>query len=183
MVALEALAALGRKALRNARLTAGVFVCVLASGCASLVPQTAALREGLPDQLPKQVELKQVPFFQQIEYQCGPAALATALATFGAKVTRCGTRLCSDKLFVAANNVRGQRDLRFSAVRYGNVIGSRGSVIALFLRSRAKGGRVTVRHCDMVYLMHGGRSSNRGPFSMVTTRSPNLVNPQPRLER
>lgn len=90
MVGLEPIAALGRKALQNARLTAGVFISglVLAlSGCASLVPQTAALREGLPDNLPKQVELKQVPFFPQLDYQCGPAALATALDAFGARVT------------------------------------------------------------------------------------------------
>lgn len=43
------------------------------------------------------------------------------------------TKLCSDKLFTAANNVRGRRDLRFSVVRYGNVMGSRGSVIPFFL--------------------------------------------------
>ncbi len=36
------------------------------------------------------------------------------------------TKLCSDKLFTAANNIKGQRDLRFSVVRYGNVMGSRG---------------------------------------------------------
>ena len=37
------------------------------------------------------------------------------------------TKLCSDKLFIAANNIKGGRDLRFSVVRYGNVMGSRGS--------------------------------------------------------
>ena len=76
--------------MQNARLTAGVFISGLAlvlSGCAGLVPQTAALREGLPDNLPKEVDLKQVPFFPQLDYQCGPAALATALDAFGAKVT------------------------------------------------------------------------------------------------
>ena len=36
------------------------------------------------------------------------------------------SKLCSDKLFIAANNVRGFRDLKFSVVRYGNVMGSRG---------------------------------------------------------
>ena len=49
------------------------------------------------------------------------------------------TKLCSDKLFTAANNIRGSRDLRFSVVRYGNVMGSRGSVIPFFLGRRASG--------------------------------------------
>jgi UDP-N-acetylglucosamine 4,6-dehydratase len=49
------------------------------------------------------------------------------------------TKLCSDKLFVAANNIRGRRDIRFSVVRYGNVMGSRGSVIPFFLDRRKTG--------------------------------------------
>lgn len=49
------------------------------------------------------------------------------------------TKLASDKLFVAANNFKGTHDIRFSVVRYGNVMGSRGSVIPFFME-RAKTG-------------------------------------------
>jgi hypothetical protein len=75
----------------NARFLAGVFfacLVALAGGCASIVPQSAKLHdEGMPEGLPKHVELKEVPFFPQDEYQCGPAALATLLASYGVSVT------------------------------------------------------------------------------------------------
>lgn len=49
------------------------------------------------------------------------------------------TKLCSDKLFVAANNIKGRHKVRFSVVRYGNVMGSRGSVIPFFLKKKKEG--------------------------------------------
>jgi UDP-N-acetylglucosamine 4,6-dehydratase (inverting) len=58
------------------------------------------------------------------------------------------TKLVSDKLFIAANNIKGKRDLRFSVVRYGNVMGSRGSVIPFFMK-RAKEGVIPITHKDM----------------------------------
>ena len=58
------------------------------------------------------------------------------------------TKLVSDKLFIAANNIKGHRDLRFSVVRYGNVMGSRGSVIPFFLE-KAKDGVLPITHKDM----------------------------------
>ncbi len=49
------------------------------------------------------------------------------------------TKLTSDKLFIAANNFKGSRDIKFSVVRYGNVMGSRGSVIPFFLKKKEEG--------------------------------------------
>ena len=74
-------------------------------------------------------------------YDCGVkrvVALSTDKAA--APINLYGaTKLCSDKLFVAANNAKGSRDLKFSVVRYGNVMGSRGSVIPFFMKKRSEG--------------------------------------------
>lgn len=58
------------------------------------------------------------------------------------------TKLCSDKLFIAANSIRGSHDIRFSVVRYGNVMGSRGSVIPFFMDKR-KSGILPITHAGM----------------------------------
>ncbi|MDA8658135.1 UDP-N-acetylglucosamine 4,6-dehydratase (inverting) [Flavobacteriaceae bacterium] len=49
------------------------------------------------------------------------------------------TKLTSDKLFIAANNIRGRNDINFSVVRYGNVMGSNGSVIPFFKKKKSEG--------------------------------------------
>jgi UDP-N-acetylglucosamine 4,6-dehydratase len=77
----------------------------------------------------------------------GVAALSTDKAAnpvnlYGA------TKLCSDKLFVAGNSYSGPRETRFAIVRYGNVVGSRGSVIPFFLERR-KSGMLPITHPEM----------------------------------
>ena len=60
------------------------------------------------------------------------------------------TKLASDKLFVAANNITGDQDIRFSVVRYGNVVGSRGSVVPFFEKLIAEGAKsLPITHPDM----------------------------------
>jgi UDP-N-acetylglucosamine 4,6-dehydratase/5-epimerase len=58
------------------------------------------------------------------------------------------SKLAADKLFVAANNYTGKKNIIFSVVRYGNVMGSRGSVIPIFLEQK-KRGALTITHKDM----------------------------------
>lgn len=58
------------------------------------------------------------------------------------------TKLASDKLFTAANNIKGSKNIRFSVVRYGNVMGSRGSVIPFFIKKRSDG-ELPITHLEM----------------------------------
>jgi UDP-N-acetylglucosamine 4,6-dehydratase/5-epimerase len=59
------------------------------------------------------------------------------------------TKLCSEKLFVSANNIKGNKKISFSVVRYGNVMGSRGSVIPFFLKQHNKKEKLSLTHKDM----------------------------------
>lgn len=64
------------------------------------------------------------------------------------------TKLASDKLFVAANNMVGTRETRFAVVRYGNVVGSRGSVVPFFRKLIAEGAtELPITHADMTRFM------------------------------
>ena len=59
------------------------------------------------------------------------------------------TKLTSDKLFIAANNYKGWNDIKFSVVRYGNVMGSRGSVIPFFINQFKEGKELTITDTKM----------------------------------
>ncbi|MBN2646275.1 MAG: UDP-N-acetylglucosamine 4,6-dehydratase (inverting) [Thiotrichales bacterium] len=64
------------------------------------------------------------------------------------------TKLASDKLFVAANNMVGKRETRFAVVRYGNVVGSRGSVVPFFRKLLAEGATdLPITHPQMTRFM------------------------------
>ncbi len=64
------------------------------------------------------------------------------------------TKLASDKLFIAANNMVGMRETRFSVVRYGNVVGSRGSVVPFFQKLISEGvTKLPITHKDMTRFM------------------------------
>lgn len=58
------------------------------------------------------------------------------------------TKLTSDKLFIAANNIKGQKKIDFSVVRYGNVMGSNGSVIPFFQKVK-ENGEIPITHAEM----------------------------------
>lgn len=72
---------------RTAARLGGALVLAALAGCAQMVPQTIALRTDWPQGVPQSTEVREVPFFPQKEYECGPAALATVLAFSGVPVT------------------------------------------------------------------------------------------------
>jgi tetratricopeptide (TPR) repeat protein len=76
-----------RRITPSARLAAGVLLLAALCGCAGFAPQSSALNDNWPADLPRKAELTEVPFFPQEDYQCGPAALATSLAHFKVNVT------------------------------------------------------------------------------------------------
>ena len=102
-----------------ARFTAGIFFLAAGlGGCALLIPQTEALRQAMPGGLPERIELSEVPFFPQKDYQCGPAALATVLADIGVTVTPDDL---VGQVYLPARHGSLQVEMLAAARRYGMV--------------------------------------------------------------
>lgn len=126
----------------NARAFAGVFFLGAAlQGCASLFPQTAQLRSQWPADVPLRVELTRAPFFPQSEYQCGPAALATALAHLRVPVTADDL---VDQVYIPARKGSVQIEMLAAPRRYGMVSYALSPNLADVLREIAAGNPVVV---------------------------------------
>ena len=127
---------------KNARGLAGVFfLCALLGGCANFFPQTAELRDRWPHDLPEQIELTQVPFFPQTEYQCGPAALATTLAHLTVPVTADDL---VEQIYIPARKGSVQVEMLAAPRRYGIVSYTLAPRMADVLREIAAGNPVIV---------------------------------------
>ncbi|HZY20411.1 MAG TPA: PA2778 family cysteine peptidase [Ramlibacter sp.] len=93
-------------------------IAVLLAGCAQMVPQTMALRSDWPWGVPQSSEIDAVPFFPQNDYQCGPAALATALAFTGVAVTPAPL---VDQVWLPGRRGSLQLEMLAAARRHGRV--------------------------------------------------------------
>ena len=128
--------------MRNARRLAGVFFLAAAlGGCAVIIPQTEELRTVWPAELPERVELAQVPFFPQTEYQCGPAALATALVHSKVAVT---PEQLVPQVYLPARQGSLQVEMLATPRRYGMVSYQLAPRMADVLREVAAGNPVIV---------------------------------------
>lgn len=117
------------------------LAALLLGGCASMVPQTMALRDAWPAGVPERVELADVPFFAQEDYQCGPAALATALVHSGIPIA---PQALVEQVWLPAR--RGSLQLEMLAVprRHGRVSLRLAPQFADLLREVAAGNPVVV---------------------------------------
>jgi len=129
----------------KARLFAGfLFLCSLLSGCALntfYLPQSHALNEQPPPDLPRQTDLADVPFFAQEQYQCGPAALAMALNAAGVSVT---PEALVDQVYIPARKGSLQVEMLAATRRQGLIAYELAPQLTDVLRETAAGTPVVV---------------------------------------
>ncbi len=121
----------------KARLTAGfIFFSTLLSGCALIAPQTYALKENRPPELPARIELTRVPFYPQEDLYCGPAALAMAVSAAGVAVT---PEELIDQVYLPGRKGSLQVEMLAAARRRGLVAYELAPHVADLLRELAAG--------------------------------------------
>lgn len=125
---------------KSTRLAAGAFLLALA-GCASLVPQTMELRDAWPAGVAVRTEIGEVPFFPQEDYQCGPAALATALVHSGSQVT---PEDIVGQVYIPARQGSLQIEMLAAARRHGRISYQLSPRFEHLLREVASGNPVIV---------------------------------------
>jgi hypothetical protein len=103
---------------RSARLGFFCLLFALLGGCAALVPQTIALRTGWPAEVPQTVMLKDVPFFPQEDYDCGPATLAMLLSYTGVAIR---PEALLSQVYVPSRHGSLQIEMLAAARRYDRV--------------------------------------------------------------
>jgi hypothetical protein len=130
-----------RRALRTA---GALLAAALLGGCAALdplVPQTVQLRTAWPADVPRSVELTQVPFQPQDDYQCGPAALSMALQSAGAQPS---LQQLIDQVWLPSRKGSLQVEMLATPRRYGRVAYRLNPAFADLLREVAAGNPVVV---------------------------------------
>lgn len=125
----------------SARLLAGILFLTLTLGGCAIAPQTRLLEANRPTDLPDRVELTAVPFFPQEEYQCGPAALATALNSAGVAILPAAL---TDQVYLPARKGSLQIEMLAAARRNGLAAYVLAPQLADVLREVASGTPVVV---------------------------------------
>ena len=127
----------------RARLLAGFLFLgiLLLGGCAGFSPQTDALNTQRPGDLPPRAEIRDVPYFPQDEYHCGPASLAMALNASGVKVS---TTTLVDQVYLPGRKGSLQVEMLAAARRNGRVAYLIEPELAVLLREVAAGTPVIV---------------------------------------
>ena len=116
-------------------------LCAWLVGCAQFVPQTIALRSSWPADVPRSLELREVPFFPQTDFQCGPAALATTMNAAGAAVA---PDALVDQVYLPARRGSLQLEMLAAPRRHGLVGWQTAPTYDALLRELAAGHPVLV---------------------------------------
>jgi hypothetical protein len=159
---------------------------VLLAGCAQLVPQTMTLRSDWPQGVPRKTQIASVPFFPQLENQCGPAAMATVLSHSGVAVT---LEPLEQQIYLPARQGSLQVEMLAAPRRWGRVGYLLAPTYADMLREVAAGNPVVVLQdvgeffTQWHYAVLTGFDYGRGDLYLHSGADERLVMPFTAFER